>query len=599
MSASVKNNLLSSETKPPTKLASSRSRISKTTTKSSSDQSTSPGLNLENAAINKDNVAKHVSGNNNILELPNLFKECITEVPLTKSLFMEGYSQGSWFLSDIPCPSAFKDCDMMPPPLPNDEMSRLKHTLLIKSNKNWLYKRQEINKLCLKAVKHYQCQGCAISLITEKKQVIMHKINLNLSECSRFISFDGHTILSKDNLFIADCNKDWRTKENPLVKGYPLIATYSGVPIKYESKGKSYNIGCFSLFNDTTANNGRLKNLDYLSKLSQRLMDLIIDSKDGAGEKEKKSHSHKHQLFADSGSATANKLILQNMIGRATSQTSGLSLIFDKDGSGTSYKPNHQLYINYNLLKEKQIEAAGSEEVNKILNNITKPKRAAYLFSKYISKKYGFDYVAIIELRTSQKFAIEAKYCPKKNVFLTDELESFEKLVCLDKKVLKSRVLGGYGCDLKEIGLKNNKILFEATENDFGLIYNKSDLDDKNVDNFAFNSAAFIPFARCDSELERRTKVDDFSLNSNESDAIELKTRSPRPGNMSPGGKSLYSPTSLTSKVKQNQVDLKYNFGCYFISCMSFTKNKVTENDVDLINKVFADTCVYKKLYKF
>lgn len=599
MSASIKDNLLTTKAKIPTKLASSPSRTSKTSIKSPSDQSTSPELKLESEVISKDNVAKHVSENSNILELPNMSKNCIIEVPLTKSLFIKGYSQGNWSLSDIPCPRAFENCDMMPPPLPNNEMPRLKNTLLIKSHKNWLYKRQEINKLCLKAVKHYQCQGCAISLITEKKQVIMHKINLNLSECSRFISFDGHAILSKDNLFIADCNEDWRTKENPLVKGYPRIATYSGVPIKYEVKGKSYNIGCFSLFNDTTVNNERLKDVDYLSKLSQRLIDLIIDSKDGTAEKDKKSHGHQHQLFADSGSATANKLILQNMIGRATSQTSGLSLIFDKDGSGTSYKPNHQLYINYNLLKEKKIEAAGSEEVKKILNNTTKPKRAAYLFSKYISKKYGFDYVAIIELRTFQKFAIETKYCPKKNVFLTDELESFEKLVCLDKKVLKSRVLGGYGCGLKDIGLKNNKILFEATENDFGLIYNKSDLDGRNADTFAFNSAAFVPFARCDGELERRTKIDDFSLDSNGGDAIEQKTKSQRSGNISPGGKTLYSPTSLTSKVKQNQVDLNYNFGCYFISCMSFTNEKVTENEVDLINKVFADTCVYKKLYKF
>lgn len=599
MSASVKHNMLSSELRQAKQGASSKSRGSKTNASSPKESSTSPGLKLQNLTLGPDNVAKYVTENGNILELPSFSEKSVTEVPLTKSLFMEGYSQGNWSLSDIPCPSAFKDCDMMPPPLPHNELARLKYTLSIKNNKNWIQKLQEINKLCLKAVKYYQCQGCAISLITEKKQVIMHKINLNLSECSRFISIDGHTILSKDNLILSNCNEDWRTKENPLVKGYPFIAAYSGVPIKYEVDGKSYNIGCFSLFNNSTGNSEKMKDLTYLTKLSNRLMEFIAGSKSGHGDKDKKRSSHKNSMHIDSGSGNSNKIILQNMIGRATSNTNGLSLIFDKDGSGTSYKPNHHLYINYNLLKEKQLQASGSEDVKKILQNITNPKKAAYVFSKYISKKYNFDYVAVVELRTSQKFAIEAKYCPKKNVFLSDDFENIEKLVSLEKKVLKSRVLGGYGCDMKEVGLKNNKILFEATENDFGLIYNKKLSDEAPDDKFVFNSAAFIPFARCDSELERKVKRDDFSKESSGSNDSEQAKKTLRPGNTSPGGKTLYSPTSLTSKVKQNQVDLKYNFGCYFICCMSFNQQKVTSEDIELINDVFADTCVYKKLYRF
>ena len=599
MSASVKHTMLSSELRQNKQVASSKSKRSNTDAGSSKESSTSPGLKLQNLTLGPDNVAKYVTENGNILELPSYSEKVVSEVPLTKSLFMEGYSQGNWALSDIPCPSAFKDCDMMPPPLPHNELSRLKYTLLIKNNKNWIQNLQEINKLCLKAVKYYQCQGCAISLITEKKQVIMHKINLNISECSRFISIDGHTILSKDNLILSNCNEDWRTKENPLVKGYPFIATYSGVPIKYEIDGKSYNIGCFSVFNNSTGNSDKMKDLNYLTKLSNRLMEVIAGSKNGRGDKDKKRNSHVNSMYIDSGSGTSNKILLQNMIGRATSNTNGLSLIFDKYGSGTSYKPNHHLYINYNLLKEKQLQASGSEDVKKILQNITNPKKAAYVFSKYIFKKYDFDYVAVVELRTSQKFAIEAKYCPKKNVFLSDDFKNIEKLVSLEKKVLKSRVLGGYGCGMKEVELKNNKILFEATENDFGLIYNKKLSDEANDDKFIFNSAAFIPFSRCDSELERKVKLDDFSKESSGSNDGEQGKKTLKPGNTSPGGKTLYSPTSLTSKVKQNQVDLKYNFGCYFICCMSFSQQKVTSDDTELINDVFADTCVYKKLYRF
>lgn len=580
----------------------SKRKSSLNTGNKKSSKTISPSLKADQNFTNSANLVEILAENDNVLVLPKKTENNTKEIPLTKSLFMDGYSQNNWSLSNIPCPSAFKDTDMMVPPIAFNERKRLKYALKFKNDPIWINKLKEINRIALKAVKHYQMTGCSISIITEKKQIIKHKINLNLSECSRFISLDAHTILSKDFLVIQDCKIDWRTNGNPLIKGYPFVRFYAGVPLKLETKNEGIvTVGCLSIFDEMPHDNINEESIKYLLNLANKLMALFDKNNE---QKEKINKKKLNSSEGDQHRAQQKKIELQNIIGRATSSNNNFNLIFEKDGSGTSYTPNHHLFINCNILKEKQSQINGSTEIRKLLENVTNSKKAALKFSKFILKKYGFDYVAIIELRTTQKFGIGSKYCPKKNKFKLEDFKHIDKLVCMGKRTLKSRILGGYGSDIENISLQYNKFLYESTESEFGLIYNKDFEDDK--DDFLFNNAMFMPFARLDSELERKISITSANFETNEilKDLPSLSlssSSSPYSSNKkdikSLGSGNYSNSKSPTSELKQ--VDLMCFSGCFLISCFSLNKNKVNDVKTDLINDIFADTCIYKSMYSF
>lgn len=79
-----------------------------------------------------------------------------------------------------------------------------------------------------------------ISLVDEKRQWFKAKVGLEPDETSRDIAFCSHSILEQDIMIVPDASVDKRFFDNPLVKGYPKIKFYAGIPLKTP---EGYNIG--------------------------------------------------------------------------------------------------------------------------------------------------------------------------------------------------------------------------------------------------------------------------------------------------------------------------------------------------------------------
>ena len=70
-----------------------------------------------------------------------------------------------------------------------------------------------------------------ISLVEANRQRFLSRVQLNLTETPREISFCAHAILQPDLMIVPDASKDARFADNPLVTGEPFIRFYAGAPL--------------------------------------------------------------------------------------------------------------------------------------------------------------------------------------------------------------------------------------------------------------------------------------------------------------------------------------------------------------------------------
>ena len=120
---------------------------------------------------------------------------------------------------------------------------------------------QRFDEITLRAQQEFNCKTVLISLVGEDRQWFKSKQGMDKQETPRNISFCTYAIAEEEYLIVPDAHKDFRFKNNKLVKGPPYIRSYAGV-ILYSPDG--YELGTFCLLHDqvrdyTTADITRIK----------------------------------------------------------------------------------------------------------------------------------------------------------------------------------------------------------------------------------------------------------------------------------------------------------------------------------------------------
>ncbi len=153
---------------------------------------------------------------------------------------------------------------MIAPNLPFDEELRIaelyKYELL-----DTVYEK-EFDEIVQLASKICNVPIALITLIDRNRQWFKANVGLDVSETSRSISFCGHAILQEGIFEIRDAIKDNRFSDNPLVKDYPHLRFYAGMPLV---SPRGYKLGTLCIIDTIPRHLGEdeLFALSVLSKM--------------------------------------------------------------------------------------------------------------------------------------------------------------------------------------------------------------------------------------------------------------------------------------------------------------------------------------------
>jgi hypothetical protein len=434
--------------------------------------------------------------------IPSLECSTINNVPLTRAHFLDAYSKAKWNLSVVPRPSCFANVGIMCPPDHYNESSRLKAVKRYISSDQWK-EAEKFQKLIGKALKRFNVKGASISLVDAKRQVIKYEASLNSSDFPRRVSIDAHTILSNGNFVLLDASKDWRTTKNPLVTDSPNIRFYAGVPLvtNYGSI-----IGAFAIFDRFPRTEFDETLLDALNGLAAEVISIL------------NAPLVPNTLKLN----VSNNISLIKMIGRPTSHRSQLAstALYEKDGSGSQYEQNHNFRYNR---QEASMVLQGSLVTDEIFYQISRYrdiKSASTRLCEIIRKEMTFDYVYVIELRTSQKFQILPKYFPQSNVVNADTFDKTKRLFGTDKQQLINRVLGFDSIKEDDIML-DSEFFYGALSSEFGIFYESTPSF-----NFKLRAGMCMPFYRFGSKIVRKNKILKTDMVASKGKPIDVYVRS-------------------------------------------------------------------------
>jgi len=127
---------------------------------------------------------------------------------------------------------------MQQPLIPQNEQMRIEE--LYASNILDTLPEQSFDELLSIAAQVCNCPTALISLVDTDRQWFKAKINMNVNETSRCVSFCAHAINQDKVMVITDTEKDIRFHDNPLVTNKPNIRFYAGAPIQSPN---GYNLG--------------------------------------------------------------------------------------------------------------------------------------------------------------------------------------------------------------------------------------------------------------------------------------------------------------------------------------------------------------------
>jgi len=115
-----------------------------------------------------------------------------------------------------------------------------------------------------------------VSLVDADRQWFKSRIGLESTETSRDISFCGHAIHTKKDLFeISDASSDERFYDNPLVTGDPSIRHYAGKPLTTKD---GYNIGTLCVI-DRVSKKLSEKQKNQIGIIAQEVVSILEDYK--------------------------------------------------------------------------------------------------------------------------------------------------------------------------------------------------------------------------------------------------------------------------------------------------------------------------------
>ncbi len=155
---------------------------------------------------------------------------------------------------------------MQPAPKPSSELERL--GCLRRLNVLDTLQDPVLDELTSAAAAVCDAPIALISLVDSDRQWFKSKVGLDVQETARDVSFCAHAILGNDPFIVTDASQDRRFDDNPLVKVYPGIQFYAGVPL---SSQDGYNVGTLCVL-DYEARDLNPGQLNQLKLLAQRVM---------------------------------------------------------------------------------------------------------------------------------------------------------------------------------------------------------------------------------------------------------------------------------------------------------------------------------------
>ncbi len=448
-------------------------------------------------------------------------------VPFAREMFYDAYSKGLQNISILDCPKCLDGISFFKAPEAYYEIQRLEAVEKYMNKPHW----EKVNrfKMLLRKMKQmFKCNGAAISLIDSRHQVIKFQIGYGFDVCSRQVSIDSHTLLSKDFFLIMDASKDWRFQSNPIVKNTPNIKFYLGVPL-VTAGGQA--IGVLSIFDSLARCDIDESFIDIITKMSSEVMEYLDSTikakKYGNGETAATSRdpiTGKMLLSTclptskltpgTNGSQNESVTRLLEIYGRATGDDRmNEEIIFEKDGSGTSYRYNSS--FKFTKFSSPYGDLIDLSMWNK-LSKCGSFNKASELLCNALMTKLEYDCVYILNVKVTKLCCVKGQLFPSKQREIdfdsfphqssiewiaenTEDQDDFDfgssktKLVSLAAKdyELEQGFATGAG-----YAFHSNAI---SSENGIG--YNSND------NSVLFHSGLGLPFYRFPSKLLRKQKM--------------------------------------------------------------------------------------------
>jgi hypothetical protein len=403
------------------------------------------------------------------------------------------------------------------------------------NNEQWK-DREAFNKLITAASKHFGISGAAISLVDDKRQVVKYQMSLNINECPRRVSIDSHTILSKGNFILCDTSKDWRTANNPFVKGAPFIRFYAGVPLVTKFGAA---IGVFSIFGPFPRSNFDQNQITFLQELAEEVMTILSAP----------------PLSNDS--PPTNTMPLIKIIGRPTGQGTQFSpiAVYEKDGSGSQYSQNFNLRYNKQEYAANDFESLSSGGLIKQLTTTKDIKTAACRLSQNIATTYRFDMCCIVEIRVCQLYHIASEFFPQENSIEADRFKFAKCFVKAEEENVMSRLLGSYGFQPKVLNF-DSSLYYSSLSSEFGVFYECA-----SSSNVKFRAGIVMPFYRMDSKLVRKRKI--------------IKN-------------------SKANKCDKSMIEVYLRSGGFLIAAFNENEREITDSEM---NSIHGAACLFRRIF--
>lgn len=413
----------------------------------------------------------------------------LSELRESRAHFIDKYLSGSLNLSQIPAPSCLEDVGFMPAPRPYGDSGTNKLVKELQALPHW--NAQKVFKDVIKLLrKSFAVSGVSISLMETNKQVVKFESSFGLDNVPRTVSIDGHAILSKDYFVLLDTTKDWRTRNNPFVTGPPRIRFYCGVPLICNDIA----VGVLAIFDPFPKCSFDTRLTRELQKHSSELIQFLLSPYD----------------VSMTAMDTADELKeLQRRFGRATSRGSEM-LVYEKDGSGSSYAQNQKLRF------QRLDSASKDEEMNRILwrklANAASLRTAATVLTKTLLISHKLDMVVVLELRITELYSISSTYFPYLGKVDADSYRYRDMLARKPStKDVMTRLMGSYGGS--QTATFDSTMIERASYSQVGMFY-------KNLrGHTTYNSGIIMPFHK------QKTRLSKCPSNQNE-EPISVQLRS-------------------------------------------------------------------------
>ncbi|ODQ82914.1 hypothetical protein BABINDRAFT_159403 [Babjeviella inositovora NRRL Y-12698] len=330
------------------------------------------------------------------------------------------------------------------------------------------------------AARTFEMRGCTISLIDQAKQLVKYSHGWDTKECPRKLSIDGHAILSLGYFVLLDASKDWRTENNPFVKGVPGIRFYAAVPLVLKNNNV---IGAFAVFDHLARVSFTEEKIRALQLMARDVMEIL----NTPITKEQLTRAHDARM----GQSVAHR------IGRATARGDFFTTpIFEKDGSGGPYNQNH----NFRLGKCADAVSYADQDVWRAVYNAHDVKAASATLCKLLIAKKSLDLVYIMEIRIVEPFQILGEYFPPENKIDAENYRYATKLVRTGTEDVTTRILGIVGPH-STLAKTEMALHCKAFSSEFGCLYRSKARDVR------YHSGIEMPFYRHAAKLVREKRI--------------------------------------------------------------------------------------------